>query len=126
MNLCNVLSINNVITEIKCLLGFYGEAVPVDSGLVTLIKGHGNFNPGGNQRLNLVDITTPDHITTDEIKKTDNNAILLIRNPYHVIYSYRNYVEKKSSPNWRRHATEDKFIGTGKYETYETSSNNTN
>ena len=119
-----VSSIINVIFEINCLLGFYGEAVPVDSGLVTLIKGHGSFNPDGNQRINFRDKTTPDHLTSDEIRKTDNNAILLIRNPYKVIYSYRNYVDKGSSDhkgssrNWRLHADEDRFFGTGEYRIY--------
>ena len=90
-------------------LGFFGESVPYDSGLVTLIKGHGNFNPEDQQRINHRDKTTSRQMFQDEMRITENNAIVIIRNPYHVIYSYKNYIEKGSSD----HADESQFFGPG-------------
>ena len=83
--------------------------MPFDSGLVTLIKGHGNFNPVDQQRINNFVKTTSRHVIDNQIKLTERNAILLIRNPYHVIYSYKNYIEKGSSD----HAHESHFSGPG-------------
>ena len=90
-------------------LGFFGEGVPFDSGLVSLIKGHGNYNPYDQQRINHKDATTSRQAIINEMKITDNNAIIIIRNPYHAIYSYKNYIEKGSSG----HANESKFFGPG-------------
>ena len=90
-------------------LGFFGEAVPFDSGLVSLIKGHGNYNPEDQQRINHRDVTTSRQDIINEMKVTENNAIIMIRNPYLAIYSYKNYIEKGSSG----HADESQFFGPG-------------
>ena len=91
------------------IIGLFGEAVPFDSGLVTLIKGHGNYNPEDVQRINYLEPTTKKEDFINQMRITNNNAILLIRNPYHVIYSYRNYVKKGDSG----HAKDSYFFGAG-------------
>ena len=57
------------------LLGYYGESLPFDSGLTSVIKAHGS--------------TTNEGTTRDQMEQTDGNAILLIRNPYKAIYGHR-------------------------------------
>ena len=84
--------------------------VPYDSGLTCLIKGHGNFNPDGVYRMNKRDKITSRIDFPKELKIVNGRAVLLIRNPYHVIYSYRNYVDKSLVG----HADESKFIGSGR------------
>ena len=65
------------------ILGYHGESVSYSSGLISLIKGHGNtmrrFGGGG---------------TDFEMNKTFKDAIILIRNPFEAIYSYRNFITK--------------------------------
>ena len=74
-----------------------------------MIKGHGNFNPEDQQRINHRDKTTSRQAKDHEMRMTENNAIIIIRNPYHVIYSYKNYIEKGSAD----HADESQFFGSG-------------
>ena len=92
------------------IIGLFGEAVPFDSGLVTLLKGHGNYNPDIVHRINYLEPTTLKEDLINQMRITDNKAILLIRNPYHVIYSYRNYVKKGDLI----HAEHTYFYGAGK------------
>ena len=65
------------------ILGYHGESVSYLSGLISLVKGHGNtmkrFGGGG---------------TDFEMKQTSENGIILIRNPFEAIYSYRNFITK--------------------------------
>ena len=84
--------------------------MPYDSGLVTLIKGHGNFNPEDQQRINHRDKTTSRQMFQDEMRMTENNAVVIIRNPYHVIYSYKNYIEQGGSSD---HADKSQFFEPG-------------
>ena len=62
-------------------LGFYGESVSYSSGSVSLAKLHGDavrmFGGRG---------------TDFEMKRTSKNGIILIRNPFEAIYSYRKYI----------------------------------
>ena len=74
------------------------------------MKGHGHFNPDGPYVINKRDKTTSREHFLNELKIVEKRAILLIRNPYHVIYSYRNYVEN----GLIGHADELHFLGTGK------------
>ena len=87
----------------------FGEAVPYHSGLTCLIKGHGNFNPDNAYRINKRDKTTSKQNFLKELEIVNGTAVLLIRNPYHVIYSYRNYVDKGMAG----HSDESKFFGPG-------------
>ena len=73
--------------------GFFGESLPVCSGLTSIVKGHGHGNT--DLQLNL----------------TDEKAILLIRNPYEAIYGYRHYLF--NGPHG--HADISKFKGKGVY-----------
>ena len=73
--------------------GFFGESLPVCSGLTSVVKGHGYGNT--DLQLNL----------------TDEKAILLIRNPYEAIYGYRHYLF--NGPHG--HADISKFKGKGVY-----------
>ena len=65
------------------ILGYHGESVSYSSGLISLIKGHGNtmkrFGGGG---------------TDFEMNKTLKNGIILIRNPFKAIHSYRIYITR--------------------------------
>ena len=54
-------------------LGFFGEAVPFDSGLVSLIKGHGNYNPEDQQRINHRDVTTSRQDIINEMNGKQRN-----------------------------------------------------
>ena len=56
-------------------IGYYGESLPYDSGLTSVIKAHGS--------------TTNEGTTSDQMSWTEGNAILLIRNPYKAIYGHR-------------------------------------
>ena len=77
--------------------------------MTCLIKGHGHFNPGGSNRINKRDRTTSRQDFLNELEIVNGRALLLIRNPYHVIYSYRNYVDKGMAG----HTDESKFFGPG-------------
>ena len=88
----------------------FGEAVPYHSGLTCLIKGHGHFNPDSAYRINMRDKITTRQEFLKELEIVNGTAVLLIRNPYHVIYSYRNYVDKGMAGG---HSDESKFFGPG-------------
>lgn len=62
-------------------LGYFGESVPYSSGLTNVIKGHGDVvrEFGGRG-------------TDFEMNRTSKDGIILIRNPFEAIYSYRNYI----------------------------------
>ena len=64
-------------------LGYFGESVSYSSGFISIIKGHGNtVRRFGNGDTEL------------EMSQTNKNGIVLIRNPFETIYSYRNYIAK--------------------------------
>ena len=73
------------------------------------MKGHGNFNPHGVYKMNARDKSTSRLDFFKELKIVNGRVVLLIRNPYHVIYSYRNYVDKGMAG----HSDESKFFGPG-------------
>jgi len=60
---------------VSLFLGYYGESIPFDSGLTSVIKAHGS--------------TTNEGTTSEQMKWTEGNAILLIRNPFKAIYGHR-------------------------------------
>ena len=78
------------------ITGFFGESLPFDSGLTSVIKGHGHQGPG--------DIEF-------QMYSTGEKAILMIRNPYHAIYGYRHY----TFHGQLGHADASHFIGKGKW-----------
>ena len=74
--------------------GLFGGDLPYNSGLTSVIKGHGHFNPlklNSNEEKHNEKKTTLEE-TTYQMEQTDGTAILLIRNPYHAIYGYRHYM----------------------------------
>ena len=83
--------------------------MPYDSGLTCLMKGHGHFNPDGVYKINAGVQATSRLDFSKELKIVNGRVVLLLRNPYNVIYSYRNYVDK----GLVGHADESKFIGSG-------------
>ena len=83
--------------------------MPYDSGLTCLMKGHGNFNPNDLPRINKRDQPTTQQDFLKELEIVERKAVLLMRNPYHVIYSYRSYIDK----GWAEHADESQFFGPG-------------
>ena len=87
----------------------FGEAVPYHSGLTCLIKGHGHFNPISAYGINKRDQITSRQHFIKELEIVNGIAVLLIRNPYNVIYSYRNYIDKGMAG----HSDESKFFGPG-------------
>ena len=93
-------------------VGFHGEIVPYDSGMTSVIKGHGHYSPlGFNKRF--ADISKPDD-TLKQMGGTQGTAILLMRNPYHAIYGYRNYLFEGHAGI----ADVSKFLGKGKWTNY--------
>ena len=83
--------------------------MPYNSGLTCLMKGHGHFNPHGVYIMNARDKSTSRLDFSKQLNIVNGKVVLLIRNPYHVIYSYRNYVDK----GFAAHADESKFNGSG-------------
>ena len=86
--------------------GFVGESLPYDSGLTSVIKTHGS--------------TTNQGTTSDHMMWTEQNAILLIRNPYKAIYGHRHldaggHVGFTDSSHFIGPGTDSKCIG---YNTY--------
>ena len=73
------------------------------------MKGHGHFNPHGVFIMNARDKSTSRLDFLKELKIVNGRVVLLMRNPYHVIYSYRNYVDK----GFAGHANESRFTGPG-------------
>ena len=83
--------------------------MPYTLGLTCLMKGHGHFNPHGVFIMNARDKSTSRLDFLKELKIVNGRVVLLMRNPYHVIYSYRNYVDK----GFAGHANESRFTGPG-------------
>ena len=49
------------------------------------------------------------------MRKTQGNGIILMRNPYHVIFGYRNYFSRVDTLDTQGIADVSKFFGKGKY-----------
>ena len=79
--------------------------MPYDSGLLSVIKAHGYFRVDKNNYC----LNKPEDLL-NEIIWTNGKAVLLIRNPYRAIYSYRNHILTK---NVRLHGDISGFIGQG-------------
>ena len=73
------------------ILGLFGDSVRHTSGLVSVIRAHGQFNTP-NMKFSGDRSTKPED-TKLEMKKTSRNGIILIRNPFMVLFSYRNYIK---------------------------------
>ena len=72
------------------ILGLFGDFVSYTTGLVSVIKTHGQFNTPdmkfvGDKITNLED-------TKFEMEQTSGNGIIVIRNPFMALFSYRNYI----------------------------------
>ena len=83
--------------------GYFGESVPPDSGLVSIIKAHGYYG-----QRSITDITNL-NLTTEQIIKTNGTAVLLFRNPYKAIYGYRHTLKAGHTG----HTNAAQFIGPG-------------
>ena len=81
--------------------------MPIASGTTCLIKSHGYFaTPQTNKR----DKTYSPEETDYQMRMTRRTGIVLIRNPFKVLYSMRNY----NAMGFYGHADATDFIGTGK------------
>ena len=73
-------------------IGFHGESLPFDSGLTTVIKSHGStctaIDFHRSRQIQRSDARI-NGWTSDEMKRTHRDGIILIRNPYRAIYGYR-------------------------------------
>ena len=85
-------------------LEHFGEYVPPNSGLLSVIKAHGYFNPNKWPNYGW---SHPEDLLS-EILLTEGNAVLLIRNPYRAFYSYRNHIISHLG-----HANMSEFFGSG-------------
>ena len=81
--------------------------MPVYSRATSLIKTHGYFN---TPITNMRDLQTHPNHTDWMMKITNRTGIILIRNPFKVLYSFRNYNIK----GHYGHADATKFSGQGK------------
>ena len=92
------------------LIGYFGESVPFNSGLITVVKGHGHYFSGypGNTGVQPI---SRENETIEQILETNGNGIILIRNPYHVIVGYRHQL---LAPGHTEHAKASAFIGKGR------------
>ena len=89
-----------------CVLGYFGDGVPVYSGTTILIKTHGYFN---TPVTNMRDQQSKPNDTEWMMEVTRGTGIVLIRNPFRVLYSFRNY---NVMGLWG-HADASKFTGPG-------------
>ena len=97
-----VYSTSNVLS----ILGYFGDAIPVYSGTTCLIKSHGYFNtPTTNRR----DLQTKPEDTDYHMSITRRTGIVLIRNPFRALYSFRNY----NVMGLHGHADASEFKGRG-------------
>ena len=69
------------------ILGLFGDFVSYTTGLVSVIKAHGQFNTPdmkfvGDKITNVED-------TKFEMEQTSGNGIIVIRNPFMSLFSYR-------------------------------------
>ena len=86
--------------------GYFGDAMPVYSGTTSLIKTHGYFN---TPVTNMRDLQSEPTDTEWMMGITRKTGIVLIRNPFRVLYSFRNY----NVMGLYGHADASKFTGPG-------------
>ena len=79
-----------------------------NSSLTSVVKAHGHYS---SSNLYYVDPVTRPEDTIVQMNYTQCTAILLIRNPYRVLYGYRNY----NSGGHFSHAGRDAFEGQGAF-----------
>ena len=72
------------------ILGLFGDSVRYTSGLVSVIKAHGQFNTPDMKFVG--DRSTKPEDTRLQMEQTSRNGIILIRNPFMALFSYRNYI----------------------------------
>lgn len=88
------------------ILGYFGDGMPVYSGTTSLVKTHGYFN---TPVTNMRDLQSKPNDTEWMMEVTRGTGIVLIRNPFRVLYSFRNY---NVMGLWG-HADATKFTGPG-------------
>ena len=91
--------------------GYFGESVPSNSGLVSIIKAHGYYGQTGPASTYL-------HLTTEEILKTNGNAVVLIRNPFRAICGYRHTLKAGHTG----HTNASQFIAPGLFHLFDNQS----
>ena len=88
--------------------GYFGESVPSNSGLVSIIKAHGDYGISGFASKHEPMKYTEGR-TTEEILKTNGSAVVVFRNPFQAIYGYRHL----NIAGHTGHANASQFIGPG-------------
>ena len=86
--------------------GYFGDGVPVISGWTSLIKTHGYFN---SPKTNKRDTQYSPEDTDKQMRLVRRTGIVLIRNPFKVLHSFRNY----NSYGFHGHANTSEFTGPG-------------
>ena len=84
--------------------GYFGESVPSNSGLVSIIKAHGDYGISKHEPMKYTEGRT-----TEEILKTNGSAVVVFRNPFRAIYGYRHL----NNAGHTGHANASQFIGPG-------------
>ena len=89
--------------------GLFGGDLPHNSGLTSVINGHGHYSPLELNSTYNEKTTSKD--TSYQMEQTNGTAILLIRNPYHAIYGYRHYMFAERT----RNTYANNFLYEGKF-----------
>jgi hypothetical protein len=85
------------------LSGFYGEAIPHDSGLVVVVKSHGHTTGKGD------DMTREEQKGQNHIAELNGTAVIVVRNPFKAIIGHRHLDEGGHTG----YAKRDRFAGNG-------------
>ena len=91
------------------ITGYFGESVSSDSGLISIIKAHGHCVQIRSEKF------WSSSYTTEEIRKTNGRAVVLVRNPFTAIYGYRHV----TTAGHTGHTTSSQFIGPGQFKSVE-------
>ena len=95
-----------IVLLIHLSIGFFGESIPYESSLTSVVKAHGHYS---SSELYHTDPLTQPQDTFAQMTFLKGNAILLIRNPYWTLFGYRNY----NSGGHFSHADKNNFTENG-------------
>ena len=77
--------------------------------MITVVKGHGHYFSGYQGNTGVQPVSRKNE-TIEQITETNGKAIILIRNPYHVLPGYRHQL---LSPGHLEQAKASAFVGKG-------------
>ena len=77
--------------------------------MITVVKGHGHYFSGYPGNTGVQPISRK-NATIEQIMETNGKAIIIIRNPYHVLSGYRHQL---LSPGHLEQAKASAFVGKG-------------